>query len=206
MSSRERILEAAMTVFARFGYRRASMDQIAEEVALTRQAVYHHFPGKEALFRAVVEDLHEGAYEAEAAAGRQEEQAGASLADILAAQIDARFRYIIDCVETSPYAEELLSEHQLQTRDLYESFIEHNIGLRVETIDRVCAAQGLALRAGMTSLDLARCIQIAIRGFSATQTNADVLADLDRMVRLLVAGAVAPGTTRTGKASKRSLR
>jgi AcrR family transcriptional regulator len=84
MTSRERILEAAMTVFARFGYRRASMDQIADEVALTRQAVYHHFPSKEALFRAGVEALHEGAYEAEAAAGREQEQAGRSLADILA--------------------------------------------------------------------------------------------------------------------------
>jgi AcrR family transcriptional regulator len=201
MNSRERILEAAMTVFARFGYRRASMDQIADEVALTRQAVYHHFPTKEALFRAVVETLHEGAYEAEAAAGREQEQAGRSLADILVAQIDARFRYIIDCVETSPHAEELLSEHQLQTRDLYQSFIEHNIGLRVETIDRVCAAQGLVLRQGMRSLDLARCIQIAIRGFSVAQPNVGVLEDLDRMVRLLVAGAVAPGATRKSRSA-----
>jgi AcrR family transcriptional regulator len=181
-----------MTVFARFGYRRASMDQIADEVALTRQAVYHHFPSKEALFRAVVEALHQGAYEAEAAAGGEQEQAGRGLADILAAQIDARFRYIIDCVATSAHAEELLSEHQLQTRDLYQNFIEHNLGLRAETIDRVCAARGLALRQGVTALDLARCIQIAIRGFGAVQPNATVLADLDRMIRLLVAGALMP--------------
>jgi AcrR family transcriptional regulator len=193
-------LEAAMTVFARFGYRRASMDQIAEEVVLTRQAVYHYFGTKKALFRAVVETLHAGAYEAEVAAGLQQEQAGRSLADILAAQIDARFRYIIDCVETSPHAEELLSEHQ-QTRDLYLSFIEHNIGLRVETIDRVCAARGLALRDGMTSLDLARCIQIAIRGFNVLQPNVSFLQDLDRMVRLLAAGAVAPTAAKSGAAT-----
>jgi AcrR family transcriptional regulator len=190
-------LGAAETVFARFGYRRASMDQIAEEAGLTRQAVYHYYRTKEALFRAVVELLHEGAYEAEAAAGLEQEQAGRSLADILAAQIDARFRYVIDCVETSPQAEELLSEHQLQTRDLYQSFIEHNADLRAETIDRVGAAQGLALRDGMTSRDLARCIQIAIRGFNDRQPTVSVLRELDRMVRLLVAGAIAPAAAKS---------
>jgi AcrR family transcriptional regulator len=190
-------LGAAETVFARFGYRRASMHQIAEEAGLTRQAVYHYYRTKEALFRAVVELLHEGAYEAEAAAGLEQEQAGRSLADILAAQIDARFRYVIDCVETSPQAEELLSEHQLQTRDLYQSFIEHNADLRAETIDRVCVAKGLALRHGMTSRDLARCIQIAIRGFNDRQPTVSVLRELDRMVRLLVAGAIAPAAAKS---------
>lgn len=196
MGSTDRILSAAENVFARFGYRRASMSQIAEEAGLTRQALYHHYPGKEALFRAVVEQLHELAYKAEAAAGLDHEQAGGGLADILAAQIGARFRYLLECVEESPQAEELLSEHQLQTRDLYQSFIEHNADLRAETIDRVCAKQGLSLLNGMTSRDLARSIQIAIRGFNDMRLNATLLRELDRIIRLLVAGAVAPAASR----------
>jgi len=195
MGSSDRILSAAENIFARFGYRRASMSQIAEEAGLTRQALYHHYPSKEALFRAVVEQLHEFAYEAEAAAGLEQEQAGRGLADILAAQIGACFRYLLECVEESPQADELLSEHQLQTRDLYQSFIEHNADLRTETIDRVCAKQGLALQNGMTSRELARCIQIAIRGFNDLRLNASVLNELDRMVRLVVAGAVAPAAS-----------
>jgi AcrR family transcriptional regulator len=168
------------------------MGQIADEAGLTRQALYHHYPSKEALFRAVVEELHEQAYEAEAAAGLEQEKAGAGLADILAAQIGARFRYLLECVEDSPQAEELLSEHQLQTCDLYQSFVEHNADLRAETIDRVCANQGLALQHGMTSRDLAHCIQIAVRGLNDLRLNNQLLRDLDRMVRLLVAGAIAP--------------
>jgi AcrR family transcriptional regulator len=202
MGSSDRILSAAENVFARFGYRRASMSQIAEEAGLTRQALYHHYPSKEALFRAVVEQLHELAYEAEAAAGLEQEQAGAGLADILAAQIGARFRYLLECVEGSPQAEELLSEHQLQTRDLYHSFIEHNADLRAETIDRVCARQGFALQNGMTSRELARCIQLAIRGFNDLRLDAPVLRELDRIVRLLVAGAVAPATFQSGSKRK----
>ena len=192
MGSPDRILSAAESIFARFGFRRASMSQIADEAGLTRQALYHHYSSKEALFRAVVEQLHELAYEAEAVAGLDQEEAGAGLADILASQIAARFRYLLECVEESPQAEELLSEHQLQTRDLYQSFIEHNADLRVETINRVCAKQGLCLQNGMTSRDLARYIQIAIRGFNDLRLNASTLAELDRMIRLLVAGAVAP--------------
>lgn len=192
MSSSDRILSAAENIFARFGFRRASMSQIADEAGLTRQALYHHYTNKEALFRAVVEELHEHAYQAEAAAGLEQEQAEGELADILAAQIGARFRYILDCVEESPQAEELLSEHQIQTRDLYQSFVEHNADLRAETIDRVCAKQGLVLQDGMTSRELAHCIQIAIRGFNNLRLNAHTLRELDRMVRLLVAGAIAP--------------
>jgi AcrR family transcriptional regulator len=196
MGSPDRILSAAENVFARFGYRRASMSEIAQEAGLTRQALYHHYPGKEALFRAVVEQLHELAYEAEAAAGLNQERAGGGLADILAAQIGARFQYLLECIEESPQADELLSEHQLQTRDLYQSFIEHNADLRAETIDRVCARQGLGLQNGMTSRELARCIQIAIRGFNEIRPNASNLRELDRMIRLLVAGAVAPATSK----------
>jgi len=204
MGSPDRILSAAESIFARFGFRRASMSQIADEAGLTRQALYHHYSSKEALFRAVVEQLHELAYEAEAVAGLDQEEAGAGLADILASQIAARFRYLLECVEESPQAEELLSEHQLQTRDLYQSFIEHNADLRAETINRVCAKQGLCLRNGMTSRDLARCIQIAIRGFNDLRLNASTLAELDRMIRLLVAGAVAPATSQIS--SKRRAR
>ncbi|MGB6254730.1 MAG: helix-turn-helix domain-containing protein, partial [Bradyrhizobium sp.] len=197
MGSSDRILSAAENIFARFGFRRASMSQIAEEAGLTRQALYHHYSSKEALFRAVVEQLHECAYEAEAAAGLEQEQAGGGLADILAAQIGARFRYLIECVEESPQADELMSEHQLQTRDLYQSFVEHNADLRAETIDRVCTRQDLALQNGMTSRDLARCIQTAIRGCNNLRLDTGLLRELDRMVRLLVAGAIAPAASQS---------
>ena len=121
----------------------------------------------------------------------------------IAAQVGARFRYLIECVEDSPQADELLSEHQLQTRDLYQSFVEHNADLRAETIDRVCTRQGLALQSDMTSRDLAHCIQTAVRGFNNRRLEAGLLRELDRMVRLLVAGAIAPAVSQF-RAKRRS--
>jgi AcrR family transcriptional regulator len=51
------IVAAAVPVFLRFGYKKASMDAVAAAASLSRQAVYLHFPGKEALFAAVVDNL-----------------------------------------------------------------------------------------------------------------------------------------------------
>jgi TetR/AcrR family transcriptional regulator of autoinduction and epiphytic fitness len=53
---RESILEAAKAVFFEDGYGQASMDRIAEQAQTTKRTVYAHFPGKAALFEAVVDD------------------------------------------------------------------------------------------------------------------------------------------------------
>ena len=68
MTPRDRIVDAAMTVFRRHGFRRSSIEQAAEAAGLTRQALYHHFDSKEALFRAVIERLYQDALVAETAA------------------------------------------------------------------------------------------------------------------------------------------
>jgi len=52
---RERILDAALAVFTRRGYREATMDEVAEAAATSKGGVYFHFPGKEALFLALLE-------------------------------------------------------------------------------------------------------------------------------------------------------
>src|SRR5215469_16678520 len=118
MTPRERIVDSAAKVFGQYGFRLASMELVAQECGLTRQALYHHFESKEALFRAVVEAVHEGALEAEQAAALREERAGRGLADVVVAELEARYRYLLDRLKGSAQADELLSEHQRQTRDL----------------------------------------------------------------------------------------
>jgi AcrR family transcriptional regulator len=204
MSSRDKILDAAMEVFAQTGYRRASMDQVAEAAGLSRQAVYHYFKSKAELFRASVEALHEGAHEAEAEAGLAAEKAGRSLADILAARVDARFRYIVECLEETSQPEELLSERQAQTRDLIQNFQDQNAKLHKDIIERICREQGLALREKMTAADLARSIQIAASGFDDLRFKASFLDDLARVVRLIVTGAVTEASSPRRKVKRSS--
>jgi AcrR family transcriptional regulator len=51
----ERILDAALTVFSRHGYREAAVDEIAEEAQTSKGGVYFHFPGKSAIFLALLD-------------------------------------------------------------------------------------------------------------------------------------------------------
>jgi len=56
-ATRDRILEAALDVFARKGYHRALVDDIVRASGTSKGAVYHHFPNKQAVFLALVDDF-----------------------------------------------------------------------------------------------------------------------------------------------------
>jgi AcrR family transcriptional regulator len=53
--TRAAILEAALGVFARGGYRAGSIREIAEEVGMSEAGLLHHFPNKPSLLAAVLE-------------------------------------------------------------------------------------------------------------------------------------------------------
>jgi AcrR family transcriptional regulator len=57
--NRAKVLVAAQEEFAERGFRDAKVDTIAERAELTRGAVYSNFPGKRALYFAVLADLAE---------------------------------------------------------------------------------------------------------------------------------------------------
>lgn len=54
---RQEIRSAARAVFFREGFDKASVARIAREAGVTTNTLYWYFPGKEALFAAVVEEL-----------------------------------------------------------------------------------------------------------------------------------------------------
>jgi len=212
MKPRDRILDAAMLVFRRQGFRRSSIEQAAEAAGLTRQALYHHFKSKEALFRAVIERLHENALAAEIAAATAAEEAGGSLAEILIAEFAARLKQFIAPLEGSPHVEELFSEHLLQARDIYQKYAARYADELAAAIRRVCRKQNLVLKE-MTATELARCIEIAFHGtksaYPGMQPADAFLRDFSVMVRTLVAGAVGPSPKARpakAKSAKKSVR
>ena len=56
-ATREKILQAALEIFAEKGYHRALVDDIVRASQTSKGAVYHHFPNKEALFLALVDEF-----------------------------------------------------------------------------------------------------------------------------------------------------
>lgn len=56
-ATRDKILQAALEIFAEKGYHRALVDDIVRASGTSKGAVYHHFPNKEALFLALVDEF-----------------------------------------------------------------------------------------------------------------------------------------------------
>lgn len=52
--TRQRILDAAYAVFVRRGYGAASVDEIIAEADVSKGALYHHFAGKDEMFREIL--------------------------------------------------------------------------------------------------------------------------------------------------------
>lgn len=55
--NRETILDAALDVFSQFGFRGATLDQIAEAAGLSKPNLLYYFPSKEAIHAELLENL-----------------------------------------------------------------------------------------------------------------------------------------------------
>lgn len=98
-ATRSLLIDVARRNFTERGYAATSIDDVIREAGVARGALYHHFPGKEALFRAVYETV-----EAEvvtkvlaAAAGQTDPMASvrAGLAAFLDGCLEPGFRRIV---------------------------------------------------------------------------------------------------------------
>ena len=195
MATRQRIVDAALLTFGRYGYRQASMEAVAEQAALSRQALYRHFPTKEALFAAVVEDLHGSALAAAAGAAQEAREQGGDATAVLLAQLEARFATILARLHGSAHAEELQDENSRQCGAIAAEAGRRFVALLAATIRAERRAGRLALPRGLAAGELAESLVAAARGIKAAvpPPSADAFRrELGRMVRWLVAGASGP--------------
>jgi AcrR family transcriptional regulator len=55
--SRRAVLDSALELFSKNGYGATTMREIASQSGISTGAVYHHFPDKEAIFRALLDEF-----------------------------------------------------------------------------------------------------------------------------------------------------
>ena len=107
-----RVLDAAATLFARHGFQRTSMAQVATEAGVSRATLYLRFRDKRSLFEALAESLVASALAAADAAW----DPAATLADNLEATVLAKDLPLYRLLQASPHGAELLAVDAELTR------------------------------------------------------------------------------------------
>ncbi len=159
------MLAAAVSVFARYGFRKTSMDEVARAAGISRQGLYLLFIDKEALFRKAV------AFKL----GRQLQAATTALADeraglaarLVAACDEWAGRYVgalggdaadLMCASTS-LAGATLAYYEIQ----FEKALAHAVG--ISPLAAFCVAAGFAPN------DVARVLHATARGLKHTSKS-----------------------------------
>jgi AcrR family transcriptional regulator len=173
------LLDAAVGVFARFGYRKTSMDDVARAAGVSRQGLYLSFANKEELFRRAVEhSLNSQLNCAMAALSRADE----SLDKRLIAACDAwSGRFVgslgvdaadLMCASTA-LAGATLSEYEWQFEQALSA------ALAASPVASRCAAAGLEIA------DLARALHATARGLKQnSKTREEFLKGMTAAVRM----------------------
>jgi len=155
---RKRLLDAALGTFARFGFRKTSMEEVARAGHLSRQALYLHFSTKEELFRAVVRHFLETGIEAATARLRD---ASASVEEKVAGAFDEWIGRYVGMVGAD------VTDSRGASTILGGPMIEEHEERFIETVTKTIRASGLpaAYRpAGLTARQLADVLHATARG------------------------------------------
>lgn len=134
IARRERILEAALDVFARRGYREAAMDEIAAQAETSKGGLYFHFPNKQALFFTLLDRMAEllmsrteQAIVAERDPARQIDAALAVVLRTFSTHRTLARLFLVDALGAGPQAHERLMEIHRRFADLVARHLEAGV-------------------------------------------------------------------------------
>lgn len=183
--TRRRLLGAALAVFGRYGYRRASMEAVAAEAGISRQGLYRHYAGKEALFAAAISHLHDRGDAAGAEAAAAARAAGGGIAAVAGALIGARLAFYAAEIYASPHAAELLEESgRLGGPEIARRARRFRAALAAEL-----ARAATRFADGLTAGDLADLLILATAGVKHGVRPGRVRAEAQKIVGYLLEGA-----------------
>ena len=192
--TRERLLDAATRVFARRGYRQATLEEIAREAGFTIGAVYSNFSGKEELFLALADkEVEQRVAEIRAVgeAAERGDQPGAKAAD--------QFREFLERDPDWPLLFYEFWSFGVRNPETQEEFAKRRQAVRdalAETLERVASQLGFQLR--FPAEHLATAISATLNGLAFERAaDPDAIPDevfAEFISAILACSVAAPGT------------
>lgn len=176
------ILDAAFGVFASYGYRRTTMEDIARAVGLSRSALYLHFRNKEDIFRSLTHRHFDTSMAGMEAAlhrpGQTEEEA-------LFAAFVAKDGPLMEMIFATPHGEELLDAGMSAVPDLVKTASAR----AAEVLCRWLQARGLPPDLG-SAQGLAEMMVAALMGLKSTARSLDELRTAQRQLARVMGRAL----------------
>lgn len=164
---------AAIGVFVRYGYGKATMADIAAAAGISRPALYLLFANKETLFRDLATSIMDTGLAAAQAAWPAGSPAGAGLRDCLIAKELPLFRLL----KQSPHAEEILAANNRLLADLHAA---HEADFAAFLAARLASARV------KEPIATAQLVTHALHGLKTGNASEDgFLADIERLSRLV---------------------
>jgi AcrR family transcriptional regulator len=186
---REAILDAALTLFGRYGYRRTSIDDIARAAGVAKGTVYLHVESKAALFRTLSRSVLDGVLANARAAAASHGGVGERLTAIL----DAKFGFFHELLHRSPHASELVDSTSRLCADVFAAGDTAYLAVLTKAVaDAVRRGELAPRRHGLTADDVARLLVAGAHGIDAdparTLSNDEHRTRLGALVRVVVDG------------------
>jgi AcrR family transcriptional regulator len=136
LARRRQLLDAAMEVFVARGYHAAAMDEIADRAGVSKPVLYQHFPGKQDLYLALLDESVDRLVEAVKAAvvstsdNRQRVNATFSAYFGYVAENSGTFKLVFESDFTSePAVRKKLDAADRECADLISQVIREDAGL-----------------------------------------------------------------------------
>lgn len=187
------IVDAATSIFLRYGFKKTTMEDIARKVGISRQALYLYFQTKEAVFKAVISrTLATMRAEASAALGRE------------GRDIEERVLGTFEALHGKAVGVEHLGELIATTATLSGPVFREVEGAVVRDLAHALDAAGVAARwtkAGVSPTQLAEHLAATSEGikFSA-KTSAEYLDRMRIAVRIVCWGGAPEAAARSRRA------
>jgi AcrR family transcriptional regulator len=142
LARRRQLLDAATEVFVARGYHAAAMDEIAERAGVSKPVLYQHFPGKQDLYLALLDESVDRLVEAVTGAIRStadnRERVNATFAAYFGyvAEHSGTFKLVFESDFTSePSVRAKLASADRACADLISQVIKEDVGLTADEAD-----------------------------------------------------------------------
>jgi AcrR family transcriptional regulator len=177
------ILEAAFRVFATYGFRRTSMDDIAKAVGMSRSALYLHYRNKEDIFRSLTQRFMDKALRDMAEVLSRDLPPEKALIAAFAAKDGP----VMEAILGTPHGAELMDAGTSISCDLVTEAEARIVAVLADWLQRRTLADGIG-----SPEDIAQTILAALKGLKASARDlAGYRAGQAQLARLF-ARALAP--------------